>query len=204
MFDPPAPRPRTPDAVVRLAIDEHLHAVVPRLDRLWAYYRNPLEPVTAGGASARPHGRWYTLAQECGLPARIVGPRPSNLLDDRSPAQREPVVENDIAWRIHTMVDFMFGRPIRIRSDAPDPGLRAQIERVLDRVWRASGGITLLQDVATLGSVFGHVDLLLRVDEEALLAATPDRAAEALRVEPVDARRGIPVVSPHDYRELDA
>jgi hypothetical protein len=109
------------------------------------------------------------------------------------------VIENDIAWRVQTMVDFMFGKPVRILSTAADEETRARtIERVLDAVWEASGGIGLMQDAALLGHVHGYVDLLVRIDEAALtkggrrrragergagislsLRACPDRAGRA-------------------------
>ena len=72
------------EALLKLVIDEHRRSL-PRLDKLWAYYRNPLQPVGVSGITpassdwSRP-GRWYRQSQECGLPARITGrtarPRP--------------------------------------------------------------------------------------------------------------------------------
>ncbi len=189
------------EAMLKLAIDEHGRAI-PRLNQLWAYYRNALQPVGAG----RDHAGWYRQPQERGLPARIVGRS-----DDR---RREVVIENDIAWRIQAMVDFMFGKPVSMVSTAHDESLRATIERVLDRVWEASGGIALLQDAALLGHVFGHVDLVVRVDEDGLRDAlsraepTPEAralaGAEHIRVEVVEPRRGIPILDEHDYRRLKA
>ena len=113
------------------------------------------------------------------------------------------MVENDIGWRVASMVDFMFGSPVRIESLAPDPARRALIEETLERVWERSGGIALMQDLATLGHVYGHVDLLVRVDEAALFGATPETAGEAVSIEPIEARRGAPIVNRSDYRELD-
>jgi hypothetical protein len=189
------------EAMLKLAIDEHGRAI-PRLNQLWAYYRNALQPVGAG----RDHAALYRQPQERGLPARIVGRS-----DDR---RREVVIENDIAWRIQAMVDFMFGKPVSMVSTAQDAGLRTVIERVLDRVWEASGGLALLQDAALLGHVFGHVDLVVRVDEDGLrdaLAradANPEAralaGAEHIRVEVVEPRRGIPILDEHDYRRLKA
>lgn len=208
-------------AMLRLAIDEHRRGL-PRSEKLWAYYRNPLRPVGVAGDSwpqsdwSRP-GRWYRQAQECGLPARLACRAGTNqpLTDDRAAARREIVIENDIAWRIQAMVDFMFGQPIAMVSTAADEPRRRTIERVLEKVWERSGGIALLQDAALLGHVFGHVDLILRIDEEALRTALTRRglnseleralaAAEALRIEVVDPRRGIPLLSEHDYRQIAA
>ncbi|MEQ8770234.1 MAG: phage portal protein [Phycisphaerales bacterium] len=196
------------DALIRVAIEEHEKAVAPRLEELWRYFRNPAEPVGAEGGSSRG----WRLAQEAGLPARVTG-RSSGLgedafsLDDRARTRREVVIENDIAWRVLTMVDFLFGRPVRIASEASDAGLAADVERVLDAVWEASGGLALLQDVALLGHVYGHVDLAVRVDEGALAELAGEDpavvAAHAIRIEPIEATRGVPILSAGDYRRLD-
>ncbi|MEZ6242773.1 MAG: phage portal protein [Phycisphaerales bacterium] len=192
------------EASLRRALDEHRVRVRPTLERLWAYFRNPLEPVGLGETSSRG---WYRLAQEAGLPTRVTGRRDS-ALDDRAAGRREVVIENDIAWRVQTMVDFLFGKPIRVLSTAADEQTRTRVEGALEAVWEASGGIAMLQDVATLGHVYGHVDLHVRVDEDALLSASsrdPEAAARrGVRIEPIDATRGIGVVSRTDYRELDA
>lgn len=199
--------------LLSLLIEQHERSVRPRLSRLWRYYRNPAEMRTPG---QRPR-----LAQEAGLPARLTGSGRDPALDDRGWSRREIVIENDIGWRIQAMVDFMFGKPVAIVSTARDEGLRRTIERVLDAVWEASGGISLLQDAALLGHVYGHVDLLLRINEEAgargprkLPAPGPApsgeldtliAAATALaRVEVVEPTRGIPLLSTADYRAIDA
>jgi hypothetical protein len=205
------------EAKLELVIGEHERSVAPRFERLWTYYRNPLRPVGVGAAlgTREGPGRWYSLAQEVGLPRRLtergVGSGP---LPEDAP-KREVVVENDIAWRVQTMVDFIFGKPVLIDSTARDPALRARIARVLDHVWQASGGIALLQDFATLGHVFGHVDLLLRGDAAnlatlgGLLGETPSDdelllAAEKLRIELVEPRRGAPLLDERDYRRIRA
>lgn len=184
-------------ALVRLLLDRHEEEDVPRLERLWAWYRNPAER-PAGSARAR-------LAQERGLPARLTGPRHASE-DDRR--RREIVIENDIAWRLQAMVDFMFGKPVTILSTARDATLRRTIERVLDQVWEASGGIALLQDMALLGHVYGHVDLVLRA-EGPLAGQSPAHPAardiaDDLRIEVIEPTRAVPVLSPGDYRRLDA
>ncbi|MFI4898393.1 MAG: phage portal protein [Phycisphaerales bacterium JB059] len=191
------------EARLRLALREHRTREVARLERLWSYYRNPLEPVGAG----RSCRGWYRQAQEVGLPERVTGVRRDPTLDDRASGRREVVIENDIAWRVQLMVDFLFGKPIRILSTSADEGTRTRVEDALEAVWEASGGIALLQDVATLGHVYGHVDLVVRIDEDRLLRARAGDVgaiAAAVRIEPVDATRGIGLVSRDDYRELDA
>lgn len=198
-------------AFVRHLINEHRSVTLPRLTRLWSYYRNALSPTSGAHAGPRA-GRWYTLAQEAGLPARVVGAG-SLHEDDRARVRREVVIENDIAWRIHLMVDFMAGQAPRIVSGASDPEARARIERTLRAVWERSGGVSLLQDLSLLGHVYGHADLVLRVDEPSIGRAPHaradrdeaalDRAGDALRVELIEPTRGIPVLAPTDYRRMD-
>ncbi|HYC99842.1 MAG TPA: phage portal protein, partial [Phycisphaerales bacterium] len=132
-------------------------------------------------------------------------------VDDRGGlGQREVVIENDIAWRIGAMIDFLVGKPIRIVSAAPDARLAHTIERVLESVIEGSGGLAMLQEAALLGHVYGSVDLLVHTtadgeDAGALAAlADPLEAAETLRLTPVDPVRAAPLVSPADWRRLDA
>lgn len=56
-----------------LAIGEHRRRELPRQEKLWAYYRNPLGLVGASGTDASTSGGWYRQAQEAGLPRRIRG-----------------------------------------------------------------------------------------------------------------------------------
>lgn len=196
------PDPNLPDpALVDLLIDDHARRVRPGLETLWAYYRNPLEPNPATGAASR--GRWYRLVQERGLPDRITGRAAHPGLDDRHAGKREVVVENDIGWRIGAMVDFLCGRAVRITGDDE----HADAERILDAAWTASGGLGLIQDIALLGHVYGHVDIAVRIDEQQLNASAgqdPARAAaDAIRFEPIEPTRGVPIISADDYRELD-
>jgi hypothetical protein len=199
-------------------IDEQQRAAIPRLRRLWRYYRNPTTGPRggAGAAGAHPTVPWrgagrFRLAQEDGLPARLGGGNGAGWWapadpagDDRAGAAgREIVIENDIAWRIHTMVDFLFGRPVRFVSLAADPALRARIERALHDAWQASGGIALLQDLALLGHVYGHVDLVVRAPAT---AHEPARAAAPPlpSIEVVEPTRAVPLLSPRDFRAIDA
>lgn len=211
------------EALLKLAIDEHSRAALPRLRKLWTYYRNA--PESIAGVQLAWGGHRTRLAQEAGLPPRLTGQDPA--ADDRA-WRREIVIENDIAWRLHAMVDFMFGKPVRIESTARDPEMRKTIERTLDAVWEASGGIALLQDMALLGHVYGHIDLLMRVDAAAVAqiagesegageprkppAARPApgiadpalAASECIRIEIIEPTRGIALLNPSDYRRLDA
>lgn len=188
--------------LVRSLIDAHENGALPRLEQLWAYYRNPLELVGRSGlAQGANQAGWYRMAQERGLPARVTG----TSVDGVSPAsgRREVVIENDIGWRVGTMVDFMFGSPVRIESLSEDESTKDAVEGVLERVWEHSGGIALMQDIATLGHVYGYVDLLVRVDEDRLVGASLETVHEAFSIEPIEPRRGVPIVSDSDYRVLE-
>ncbi len=135
-------------------------------NRLWNYYRNPLVPATGVSAgSLNENSRPYFLAQEVGLPARITGVQRSgggseHLTDLR---RKEVVIENDIGWRISTMVDFLFGGEINIRSKAADADLATAIEEVIAAMLGANGGTVLLQELGLYGAVFGFVDIALRI-----------------------------------------
>lgn len=178
-------------------IDDHEARRLPRFSRLWDYYAN--EPDSAGN-----------LPQQRGLPPRLRGKR-QTLADDRRSAP-ETVVENDIAWRIEAGVDFTFGKPVAITSTARDENLRATINAVLDAVWESSGGIALLQDMALLGSVYGHIDLILRTGDlfqraRDAGAPSPEQAvdlARSLRIELVEPPRAIPLLDPGDWRLTNA
>lgn len=180
------------EAHERLAMSERTSQAQARLERLWTYYRNPITssvPIGPGG-SAGSGGR-VRLGQEVGLPLRLRPGRRDPRLD-RTASAPEIVIENDIAWRIHTMVEFLFGRGIKIVSRAKDRGLRERIEQAIDAAWARSGGTGLLQDFALLGHVYGYADLIVR-DEP-----------EGPRVELIDPVRSLPMASFQDYRQIQA
>jgi hypothetical protein len=209
--------------LLELLIAEHERLIRPRLEHLWRWYRNPAQPRSAAASGPSRH----RLAQEAGLPARFQPGHRDVSADDRAADRRETVVENDIGWRLQAMVDFMFGKPVSIVSTARDETDRRTIQSVLEAVWEGSGGIALLQDLALLGHVYGHADLLLRIHEgdpaapsrrlptsAASLTPTPpppadpaslaDAAARFARIELIEPTRGIPVLDPSDYRRLHA
>lgn len=135
-------------------------------NRLWNYYRNPLIPaVGVSAGSLNENSRPYFLAQEVGLPARITGVQRSGAGAERLTdlRRKEVVIENDIGWRIQTMVDFLFGKPIALRSLAEDRDKAVAIERVISALLEANGGIALLQEMAMFASVYGFVDVTLRI-----------------------------------------
>ncbi len=203
-------------ALLETLIDEHERASLPELRRLWDYFRNPATPRT--GVANNACAREYSLAQERGLPRRLRGQRTDHLRDDRA-AEREVVIENDIAWRVEALVDFVFGKPARIVSTAADEQKRAEIEAILDATWESSGGASLLQDFGLLGGVYGFADLLLR--DAALwenvstgVPRVPARrdppvqtekalvAARLLRIELVEPPRALPLLDGGDYRQI--
>lgn len=149
---------------------EHLNAVArPRYRRLWAYYRNPLRPVATEqltyGTSERP----YRQGQEWGLPSRITGQRGGREPFAAEPvdgiARKEVVIENDIAWRVDTAVEYLFGKPIVLKSAAADPQRRALLDRLVRAILAYNGGILFLQQMALLGAVYGFVDVLVKFND---------------------------------------
>ncbi|MEX0775203.1 MAG: phage portal protein [Phycisphaeraceae bacterium] len=205
-----------------LLIAEHQNAILPRLQRLWDYYRNDLEaPGEVPGSCAGERfdaGRPYRLSQERGLPPRFTQPAPAAAFTG---TQRDIVIENDIAWRMHTMVDFMLGQPFALTSLAIDPArpdLPRHIEQLLAAIFTAHGGIAFFQDLALLGSIYGYADVLLRVDAQAKAPPRPGGGPHATNstsfnpaelaplfiLETIEAPRAIPVLEPADYRKLDA
>lgn len=152
---------------------------LPRCRRRWNYYRNPLTPTVARvdqAGSDRP----YRQAQEWGLPARITGAvngggenatfAPS--MDGVS--RKEVVVENDIGWRIETLVDYLFGRPVTINSGAADASRGEVIEKLLRAIFARHGGIVFLQQIALMGAVYGFVDVLVKFDASAAKGISSD------------------------------
>jgi len=145
------------EAFVTYLIEQHSPAAA-QYGRLWDYFRNPLLPAARTGPAC---GRPYLQAQEVGLPGRITGAaRPGEPATDLQ--RKEVVVENDIAWRVQAMIDFLFGRTVTIRSLAGEPHLAAAIEETLSAMIEANGGVCLLQELALFASIYGFVDVALR------------------------------------------
>jgi hypothetical protein len=157
------------DSTVRQRIDTLLGGDATRYRRLWMYYRNPMRACalpTDEQGSERP----YHQAQEWGLPSRITAVRSGLEVFSGTPvegvARKEVVIENDITWRIDTMVDYLVGKPIVINSAAADPARRAMIEPLLRQVIALNGGIVFLQQLALLGAVYGHIDVLVKFSND--------------------------------------
>ena len=158
-----SPSPTLSPETLRGRIERLLSLDRPRFARLWAYYRNPMLPPAVADA-ARP----YRQAQEWGLPSRITGVRAGSEVGSAVPvddvARKEVVIENDIGWRVDTCVDYLFGKPVVVRSAAPDPARRELITRLLRAILARNGGILLLQQLALLSAVYGFVDVLVKFD----------------------------------------
>lgn len=158
---------------------------------LWDYFRNQV--MAAPGSPTRP----YMQAQEEGLPPRITGPT-RHSAGGTDLTRKEIVIENDIAWRVHTMVDFLFGKMPSIRSKAAQPAQAAVIDEVIQSLLQANGGVTLLQEMALLGSVYGFVDLALRFPVLPVTTLPPTAADIVTSTLPALPAANGPVTSPPD------
>lgn len=198
------------EAHISVALEEHEQRTLPMLHTLWTCYRNPSTLVGSascgggggggGGGSGGGQGRRLRQALEAGLPRRVRAA-------DAHGNPREIVIENDIAWRIHTMVDFVAGKPMTIRSRAAAEPVRRNLDTFFARVLDQSGGMAMLQDASLLAHVFGYVDFIVRADIAAMRAraghgmvASLADVADLIRVEPVDPRRGVAILDEADYR----
>jgi hypothetical protein len=199
----------------------------PRYRRLWAYYANPTTPCGTSDVSAS--SRPYRQAQEWGLPSRITGVQAGCEIGSGQAAagiaRKEVVIENDIAWRIDAIVDYLFGKPLVIASAVADPQRQRILTALLNQVLNDHGGIVFLQRLALLGAVYGFVDVLVKLNHgghfsEALEAGLDDltetgadnppqtdaieRLARMIRLEIVEPARALPLMSPRDRECLDA
>lgn len=165
------------------------HAL-PRLDRLWSYYRNRLT------ASQGEQGRSYLPQQVMGLPARLRRQRRDATA---AAAQPELVIENDIAWRIHAIVDFMFARPVVIQSVCADREKAGRINALIQNTLAAAGGVGFFQDLALLGSVYGFVDVLVTVGRS---DASQMPGEAAIKIDLIEPTRSAPMLDRDDYRKL--
>ncbi len=211
-------------AAVQQAVDDLLNHAGQRYRRLWAYYSNPqrplsLSPPTAGSQTSN---RPYRQAQEWGMPQRVTGFKSGDEIFSGSVKviqRKEVVVENDIGWRIDTMVDFLFGQEITLESAAPDEERARLIGDLLRGILAANGGLAFLQKYALVGAVYGSADLLVKLMPNARdfacnvapLGGTADDADEAvntrklaslIRLEIVEPARALPILHPDDGEQL--
>jgi hypothetical protein len=191
-------------------------------EKLWNYYANPA--IQINDSRLIENGHRYIQAQELGLPSRITGYTHSGSLGARtlSDVQRkEVVIENDIAWRVNAIVDFLFGKPVAIVSKSPDEQKSAEIEMLLKALFSANGGIGFFQDMAVLGSVYGFVDCFVRPGEQIFTVATSSsyhertdgsrtkgtiedaiRLVRSIALELIEAPRALPVLDENDYKKI--
>ena len=201
-------------------VDEQSATVARHFSRLWDYYANPMVEAATGNAADRKiseSGHPYVQAQEYGLPARITGlvhsPQTGMFASQavRDIQRKEVVIENDIAWRVNALADFLFGKPISLISKAADGQKRNDIEVILKAVFAANGGLGFFQDMAVLGSVYGFVDCFLRPSSVSTLHPcsfqqspldTALSTAGAIDLELIEAPRALPVLDEDDYRVI--
>jgi len=203
------------ESFVEWLVEEKAAQVGRHFGRLWEYYANHMHETCEAsrcGTVGETNGD-YVLAQERGLPARITGVTAPGAVSAGDIRRKEVVIENDIAWRVNAMVDFLFGKPVSIVSRASQPQMRREIEAIIGAVFGANGGIGFFQDMAVLGSVYGFVDCLVRPDEELYehtYSAHPKQPsvqkaielARAIGLELVEAPRALPILEEGDYRKL--
>ncbi len=203
------------EALLEHLLHEHTQQTLPRLQRLWRYYRNPVEHVEVR-TSAGPALQWRQ-AQEEGLPARLT---------DRTLGEpKEIVIENDIGWRIETLVDYTVGRELTLVGRTEEPARREQLERIAECVLRSAGGAQWLHETALLASVYGQVEIVVRTEEffaaaetlrihnRAMADGAPSNPltleqvcdlASKIQLETVAAPRAIALLNPDDCRTFDA
>ena len=174
------PALRQDDLLARLAWLRDV--VAPRLERFLGYYRNPTTELSAAlpcAAGADFAVRPFRQYQEIGLPARITGFRraadgacaPVGTVDLQ---RKEVVIENDIAWRMDTLVDFAAARLPAITSTAQDAAVRGRLNGVIAGILDAvasgaaggntggNGAVKLMQELVLQGAICGSVWVQLR------------------------------------------
>jgi len=187
------------EPLLRLLIEEHEETTLPACDRLLAYFRNDDKPTPGrdGAVDWRP-------AQIAGLPDRLTRP-----IDGGSP--KELVIENDIGWRVQTIVDYVAGRDVAFVSRARDEPLAKMVGEVVEAMFESNGGAGLIQEAVLLGAIYGHVDFVLRIDDLPRREAKAQSGLEALlevvrsfRIEVIERPRAFALLNPTDYRRIDA
>ena len=220
-----AGRRRLDEDFVAYLVNEQSLEVVVHYEKLWSYYRNELCGMglaDVGNGQVSETARLYRQQQEYGLPSRITGVNYSFyegiLSGSRADGiqRKEVVIENDIAWRIDTMVDFLFGKGITIVSRASQEKRAQEIQRILNAVLDANGGATYLQQLALLGSTYGFVDVILRWSDgkerekfEGGTAGAGPRSfdevlnrARKIMLEALEAPRCLPILEENNYHRM--
>ena len=215
-------------------VNEQSIDMIVHYEKLRSYYTNEMREGALAGAGGIQAARPYQQAQEYGLPSRITGVNYNfygGIMAGRALEggnRKEVVIENDIAWRIDTMVDFLFGKPITIQSLAGEERRARDTERILSCVFAANGGASFFQELAVLGSMYGFVDVILRLGQafpEGVWGSEPEgvkrlqgtdsagagpksiesalREAEKIILEAIEAPRSLPILDENNYRRIN-
>ena len=208
---------------VNWLINEKWIDAVIRYGKFWDYYKNSIKNLAGTGdigSRLNESSKNYTQTQEYGLPARITGIiQHQNNMSYGIPSgeirRKEVVIENDIAWRVNAMVDFLFGKSITIISKATDPKKKKEIEKILKTIFENNGGVGFFQNMSVLGSVYGFVDCIVRAGEEILqnYSGTHKKSigrnfedvlkiSSSLSLELIEAPRSLPILDENDYRKI--
>ncbi len=187
------------EPLLRLLVEEHEETTLPACDRLLSYFRNDDEALPGGGGEVD-----WRPAQIAGLPDRLTRP-----IDGAPP--KELVIENDIGWRVQTVVDYVAGRDVAFVSRARDGQLGQTIGEVIEALLEANGSTGLIQEAVLLGAIYGHVDFVLRLDDLPRREAKAQASLESLlnvvrsfRIEVIERPRALALLNPTDYRRIDA
>jgi hypothetical protein len=184
-------------------VDTQYPETYEKYSRFWSYYQNssvPADYSSMPSGSFNEFSRNYVQAQEVGLPARITGK--GSLL------RKEIVIENDIAWRVNAMVDHLFGKGVTVFSRAPEQSRRQQIDAIIKQVFNSAGGFEFFQNMAVLGSVYGFVDCILRVNGLFDIPVKPQdftqvlTAAATIDLDLVEASHCLAVVDETNYKKI--
>lgn len=215
--------PALSESFVDWLVDEKWVEAGLHYGKLWDYYDNPMRqasPRGSGEGGLQETARNYVQAQEVGLPPRITGLVYSSAGEGRSVGdiqRKEVVIENDIAWRVNAMVDFLFGKGVTFVSRSPAAARRRELERIIKAVFSANGGTGFFQDMAVLGGVYGFVDCLVRPGQTVLSHFDSSKAGAAkrpadfesiveiasrLELELIEAPRALPILDEGDYRRI--
>lgn len=192
------------ESFVEWLVEQQWYDIYGHFNKMWEYYQNNTK------AKFTDDGRKYVQSQELGLPSRITGFSGDNKIADIE--RKEVVVENDIAWRINAFVDFLFGKKISFMSQSRNVEKRTELEKILNSVFDANGGVGFFQDMAVLGGVYGFVDCLIRPGETFLQKANTNNSnanldtilkyTSDIGLELIEATRALPILDENDYKKI--
>jgi hypothetical protein len=105
---------------------------------------------------------------------------------------------------------FFFGKPLAIVSKASDKERASEIEAVLSHLFEANGGSDFFRQLAQLGSVYGFVDVVLRLPLDSAgsgsLRSKPFFGvldfSGTIVLEAIKAARSLPILDENQYRKM--